>query len=173
LESIYISVDVPSSFKTALNQKQSRCELSGKKIVIKAINTVFKNRKEEFFTLDEFCKLRRTTTDRERKAFFWFFFDSFLECVCGASVWNNSKTKQLVSEARDPSGSKVVSVSDEAFALLLIDLLTWRTMADEDNTARTGPVGDGAAAITTEGENTRREQTKTAGKYTGKAQGQG
>ena len=104
-------------FKTALNQKRSTCELSGKKIVIKAINTVFKNREEEFFTFDELCKLRQATTDRERRAFFWFF-DSFLECVCGASVWNNAKTKQLVSEARDPSGSKVVSVSDEAFALL-------------------------------------------------------
>jgi hypothetical protein len=52
-------------FKTALNQKQSICELSGKKIVIKAINTVFKNHEEEFFTFDELCKLRR--------AFFWFF----------------------------------------------------------------------------------------------------
>jgi len=89
-------------------------------------------------------------------------------CVCGASVWNNSKTKQLVSEARDPSGSKVVSVSDETFALLLIDnyLVKWRTRADEEDTARIGSVGDGAAAITTEGENTRRKQTKTAGKYT-------
>jgi hypothetical protein len=67
-----------NSFKTALNQKRSTCELSGKKIVVKAINTVFKNREEEFFTFDEFCKLRRATTERERKAFLWFF-DSFLE----------------------------------------------------------------------------------------------
>jgi hypothetical protein len=83
-----------NSFKTALNQKQSTCELSGKKIVIKAINTVFKNREEEFFTFDEFCKLRRATTDRERKAFFWFF-DSFLECVCGASIWNEDEPKRM------------------------------------------------------------------------------
>jgi len=160
-------------FKTALNQKRSTCELSGKKIVIKAINTVFKNCEEEFFTFDELCKLRQATTDRERRAFFWFF-DSFLECVCGASVWNNAKTKQLVSEARDPSGSKVVSVSDEAFALLLIDnyLEKWKTRADEEEAIRVRPVGDGAAAMTTGGENTIRKQTKTAGKYTGKAQGQ-
>ncbi len=46
-----------NSFKKALNQKQSTCELSGKKIVIKAMNTVFENREEEFFTFDEFCKL--------------------------------------------------------------------------------------------------------------------
>jgi hypothetical protein len=69
-----------NSFKTALNQKRSTCELSGKKIVVKAINTVFKNREEEFFTFDEFCKLRRATTERERKAFlcsstaFWSVF---------------------------------------------------------------------------------------------------
>jgi hypothetical protein len=94
--------------------------------------------------------------------------------VFAGQAYGIIKKKQLVSEARDPSGSKVVSVSDEAFALLLlIDLLTWITMADEEDTARIGPVGDGAAAITTEGENTRREHTKTAGKYTGKAQGQG
>jgi len=160
-------------FKTALNQKRSTCEMSGKKIVIRAINTVFKNGEDEFFTFDELCKLRRATTDRERKAFFWFF-DSFLECVCGASAWNNAKTKQLVSEARDASGSKIVSVSDEAFALLLIDnyLEKWKTRADEEDTARIEPVGDGAARITTEGENTRKKQTKTAGKYTGKAKGQ-
>jgi hypothetical protein len=71
-----------NSFKTALNQKQSTCELSGKKIVIKAINTVFKNCEEEFFTFDEFCKLRRATTDRERKAFFWFF-DIFWSVFAG------------------------------------------------------------------------------------------
>ena len=163
-----------NSFKTALNQKRSTCELSGKKIVVKAINTVFKNREEEFFTFDEFCKLRRATTERERKAFFWFF-DSFLECVCGATAWNNAKTKQLVSEARDPSGSKIVSVSDEAFALLLIDnyLEKWKTRAGEEVAARIDSVAGGAAAATTEGEETtRRKQTKTAGKYTGKAQGQ-
>ena len=163
-----------NSFKTALNQKRSTCELSGKNIVVKAINTVFKNREEEFFTFDEFCKLRRATTEREREAFFWFF-DSFLECVCGATAWNNAKTKQLISEARDPSGSKIVSVSDEAFALLLIDnyLEKWKTRAGEEVAARIDSVAGGAAAITAEGkEITRRKQTKTAGKYTAKAQGQ-
>ncbi len=82
------------TFKAALNQKRRTCELSGKKIVIKAINEVFKNCEQEFFTFDKVCKLRRATTDRERQAFFWFF-DSFLECVCGASAWNNAKTKHI------------------------------------------------------------------------------
>ena len=70
-------------FKTALNQKRSTCELSGKKIVIKAINTVFKNCEEEFFTFDELCKLRQATTDRERRAFFWFFDSFFGVCLWG------------------------------------------------------------------------------------------
>jgi hypothetical protein len=97
-----------------------------------------------------------------------------LECVCGASVWNNAKTKQLISEARDPSQLRVVSASNEAFASLLIDnyLVNWKTRAGGEDAARIEPVGDGTAEITTEGENIRRNQTKTAGKYTGKAHGQ-
>jgi hypothetical protein len=93
-----------------MSQKQSTCELSGEKIVIKAIYTVFKRiaKRNSSHLMNS---ARRATTDRDRKAFFWFF-DSFLECVCGASIWKYSKTKQLISEARDPSGSKVVSVSD-------------------------------------------------------------
>ncbi len=53
-------------------------------------------------------------------------------------------------------------MSDEAFALLLIDnyLVKWRTRADEEDAVRIGPVGGGVA------------ETKTAVKYTGKAQGQ-
>ena len=147
-------------FKTALNQKRSTCELAGSKIVIRrAINTIFKDSGEQFFTFDELCKLRRATTDREKKACIWFF-DSFLECVCGTTAWNNAKTKQLVSEARDQSGLKVVSVSDEAFGLLLIDNYSekWRKRATEIT-----PI---------EGEDPGRKRTKTAGKYTGKAKGQ-
>jgi hypothetical protein len=65
-------------------------------------------------------------------------------------------------------------MSDEAFALLLIDnyFVKWKSRADEEDTARIGPAGDGAAAITTEGENTRRKQTEAAGKCTGNALGQ-
>ncbi len=53
----------------------------------------------------------------------------------GASVLNNAKTEQLIS---DPSQLKVVSASDEAFALLLIDdyLVKCKTRAAEEVTAR-------------------------------------
>jgi hypothetical protein len=68
-------------FNKALNQKRSSCEQAGFKITKDAINKDFKKRGEEFFTIEEFCKLRRATSDREKRAFFWFF-ESFLECVC-------------------------------------------------------------------------------------------
>jgi hypothetical protein len=86
-----------NSFKTALNQKRSNCELSGKKVVIKAINAVFNSRKEEFFTCDEFCKLRRATTDRERKVFFWIFdsfFSVFAEQAYGIIQKQNSSLQR-------------------------------------------------------------------------------
>ena len=99
-----------------------------------------KKRREEFFTFEEFCKLRRSTSDREETAFFWFF-NNFLECVCGANVWRNAKTTQLVSGAQERNGSKIVSVSDEAFGLLLIDnyLEKWKVLAEEE-AAGTGPM---------------------------------
>ena len=57
---------------------------------------------------------------------------------------------------------------------LLIDnyLVKWKTRACEEDTACIKPIGDGKAAITTEGEKIRRtKETKTAGYFTGKAQG--
>ncbi len=51
-------------------------------------------------------------------------------------------------------------MSDEAFALIFIDnyLEKWKTRADEEEAVRVVPVGDGAAAITTGGENTIRKK---------------
>jgi hypothetical protein len=60
----------------------------------------FKNCGEEFFTLEDVCKLRRATSDGEKRVFFWFF-KAFLECVCGAKIWRTAKSTQLVSAARD------------------------------------------------------------------------
>ena len=59
---------------------------------------MFKQRGKEFYRIDKFGKLRRTTIEREECAFFWFF-DSFLECVCGARPWRNAKKTTLVSKA--------------------------------------------------------------------------
>ena len=55
-------------------------------------------------------------------------------------------------------------MSDEAFALIFIDnyLEKWKTRADEEEAVRVVPVGDGAAAITTGGENTIRKKNKNS-----------
>ena len=90
----------------------------------------FKKGSEDFFTFEEFCKLRRATTEREKRAFFWFF-DSFLECVCGARARRNAKKTMLVSDAQDEhDNGRIVTKSDEVFALLLIDnyLEKWKTI---------------------------------------------
>ena len=93
----------------------------------------FKNRGEDFFTFEEFCTLRRATSDRERSACTWFL-NTFLDIVCGANIWRHSKTTQLISGARETDRSKIVSVSDEAFALLLIDnyLEKWKILVEEE-----------------------------------------
>jgi hypothetical protein len=87
-------------------------------------------------------------------------------------MWKQNSSFQRQENPVDRKLS--VWVRDEAFALLLIDnyLEKWKTRAGEEDTARIEPAGAGAAATTTEGENTGTKQTKTAGKYTGKAQGQ-
>ena len=70
--------------------------------------------------IDEFCELRRATTEREKRAFFWFF-DLFLECVCVARPWRNVKKTTLVLKADDSHCGKLVTKIDGAFALLLIN----------------------------------------------------
>ena len=76
---------------------------------------------DEFFTMEELCKLRQPKTIREKEAFCWFFGE-FLECVCGARVWGVLKFTELVSEAcQKGTNMKAVTVCDEAFALLLLE----------------------------------------------------
>lgn len=167
-------------FEKALNQKRSTCEQAARKIVMRAIST-FKSSGEDFFTFDELCSLRRAKTDREKRAFLWFF-DTFVECVCGSNAWNYAKTRQCVSEAKDASGMRIVSKSDEAFALLLIDnyMEKWSSRADPE---RRGASSSGAEAngaddadnnrITGAGDGAAEKRRKrTAGKYTAKASGQ-
>jgi hypothetical protein len=50
---------------------------------------------------------------KERKAAYFFFLEHILECVAGKKEWKKDKYSSKVSEA--------VTVSDEAFALLLLD----------------------------------------------------
>jgi hypothetical protein len=151
-------------FTKALNQRRSTCEQAGKQIAIEAIKDC-KIHGEEFFIFDEFCKLRRVTSEREKRAFFWFF-NNFLECVCGANIWRTAKITQLVSVARETNGSKLVGISDEAFGLLLNDnyFKKWQILAEEDiedtETAQEAETGTGRGK--------KKTNTRRPGKYTKK-----
>ena len=82
-------------FNDALNTKRSACEQNGGTIVKKMLETMDP---DELFTVEELCKLRRATTEREKQAFLWFF-GTFLQSVCGAKVWGKLKFTSLVSKA--------------------------------------------------------------------------
>ena len=110
-----------SAFNEALNTKRSSCEQACRKIEIEAMAMM--NPNEEFFRVEELCKLRRSTTKREMKAFYWFF-GSFMECVCGKKAWGKAKFTSLVSlasESNNTRPAKLVTASDKAFALLMFD----------------------------------------------------
>jgi hypothetical protein len=68
-----------------------------------------------------------------------WFFNNFLECVYGANIWSIAKTTQLILGARESKGSILVSISDEAFGLLLIDnyLEKWTARQQKPETATT------------------------------------
>jgi hypothetical protein len=106
-------------FYQGIEPERSTCEQAGSQIIRDA-STDFKKCGEVFFTFEEFCKPRRATSDREKGAFFWFF-NAFLECVRGANIWRTAKTTKLVSATRETNGLKIVSISNKAFGLLLID----------------------------------------------------
>ncbi|KAI2493383.1 hypothetical protein MHU86_21165 [Fragilaria crotonensis] len=88
-----------SVFNEALNTKQSSCEQSGGKIVRDTI-AKFKLTGEELFTMDELCKLRRATTERELQAFYWFW--NILGMRVRKEVLGKHKTRQLISKQESP-----------------------------------------------------------------------
>ncbi len=150
-------------FNRVLSQKRSTCEQAGFRIVRDAINKDVKTRGEEFFTFGEFCKLRTATSEREKRA---FFFNMVLECARGANAWRNAKKTMLVSEARHNNNSKIVTTSDKAFALLLIDnyLEKWKTLA----AAGTGLVDKDNPAEADKAEHGQKKATKKTKQQAGK-----
>ena len=110
-----------SVFNHALNSKRSTCEQAGGNIMLKELKR-FKEEGVDMFLIDKLQNLRRANTEREKQAFLWFF-GSFLECVSGLKHWGVQKSKQLVSQASSSATKhgKLVTISDEAFALLLYD----------------------------------------------------
>ena len=68
------------------------------------------------------CKLRQSQTLEEKEAFLWFT-DSLLECVCWKIAWGaKKKYRSRISDAKyDNTNESIVTVSDEAFALLFYE----------------------------------------------------
>lgn len=110
-----------SVFNESLNAKRSTCETAGRKIVVDKTMPKFQEKGKELFTMEELCKLRRAETEREKEASFWFFGE-FLSCVVGKRQWIVQKKYQLISQATmTGSSDKLVTISDEAFALLMYE----------------------------------------------------
>ena len=121
-----------SVFNDSLNAKRSTCETAGRMIVVDKTIPNFKEQGKELFTIEELCKLRRAETEREKEAFFWFFGE-FLSCVVGKRQWSAHKKYQLISQATmTGSSDKLVTISDEAFALLMYENYfdKWTTQAN-------------------------------------------
>ena len=123
------------------------------------------------------AQLKNYVRSGEERAFFWFF-DSFLECVCGANTWRKVMKTTLVSEARGDGNGKIVTKSDEAFALLLIDnyLEKWATILEAgEKSADTEPAVNNNNTADADGEaNGRQKKRRTKrlpGKYTKKKSG--
>ena len=105
-------------------------------------------------------------------------FYSFLECKCGASTWRKVKKTTLVSEARGDGNCKIVTKSDKAFALLLINyyLEKWETILEageeSDDTEPAVNTNNNNNTADADGEANGRQKKRRAkrlpGKYTPK-----
>jgi hypothetical protein len=151
-----------SVFNEALNTKRSSCEQSGAKFVREQVKKM--GGVENFYTIEELSKLRRATTEREREATFWFF-GTYLQCVSGRRAWGKQRYQELVSKATEIGGqAKVVTTSDEAFALLLFDNYIEKWLSEKQPPSETNeppdPPDDG-----------RKKGSRRKGKYTGKKSG--
>jgi hypothetical protein len=107
----------------SLNTKRSTCEQAGSRIVFELLND--KKYDDEdgrpVYTVDTLCRLRQSSSPHEKEAFFWFI-GKFVEAVSGRRVWGRKKYYSKVSEASEKGTNEaLVTVSDEAFAILLYE----------------------------------------------------
>jgi hypothetical protein len=114
-----------SSVMEALNARRSSCDQMGCKIVHRHLARTWTEEQGEgippSLNIKTLMTLRRAVTDDEKTAIQWFFAE-FMECVCGKRVWGKQKYSQLISEAVSlDTGELILTISDEAFGLLLID----------------------------------------------------
>ena len=108
----------------ALNTKRSTCKQSASEAVMKLLK--MKDHRDEVepppYSFQVLCKLRQSQTPEEKEAFLWFVGE-FLQTVCGMRAWGSRKKyRSTISDATSSdTGNAIVTISDEAFALLLYD----------------------------------------------------
>ena len=80
--------------------------------------------KETLLTVQEILTMRRATTPRELEAQYWFY-ETFLECIAGKRAWGTKKFHTAIMSnlrtGNDPQNPDAVSISDEAFAIVLFE----------------------------------------------------
>ena len=116
----------------SLNSKRSSCQQAAANCV-KALLKEKQHGSEVDpppYSVDVLCKLRQSQTPEEKEAFLWFT-NSLLECVCGKIAWGaKKKYRSRISDAKyDNTNESIVTISDEAFALLLYEnyITNWIT----------------------------------------------
>jgi hypothetical protein len=107
----------------SINGKRSTCEQAGGRIVKELLHRLDYGDPGDLsppYSMETLIKLRQGEHELDKEAFRRFIGD-FLACVSGKKVWGRKKYYYRVSEAVMDKGSQelVVTVSDEAFAILL------------------------------------------------------
>jgi len=108
----------------SLNSWRSSCEQAASDAVARLLKA--KKHPDEVtpepYSIEILCKLRQSQTMEENEAFRWFAGE-LLECVVGKIAWGSRKKyRSRISEAKyDNTSDYIVTVSDEAFALLLYE----------------------------------------------------
>jgi hypothetical protein len=105
----------------AVNTKRSACKQAAAEVVRKLLKD--KNHLDEVapapYSIETLRKLRQSQTAEEKEAFQWFLGE-LLECVVGKTIWGKKKYQVRISEAVHANTTeKIVTVSDEAFGLVL------------------------------------------------------
>ena len=104
--------------------RMSTCEQAGARIVKELLTKqgYIEGDNDPPYSIQSLVQLQQGATAIDKEAFLWFIGE-FVACVSGTKVWGRKKYYYRVSEAVIDKGSQelVVTVSDEAFAILLYE----------------------------------------------------
>ena len=107
-----------------INAERSTCEQAGARIVKELLTRqgYIEGDNDPPYSIETLVQLRQGSTVIDKEAFLWFIGE-FVASVSGTKVWGRKKYYYRVSEAVIDKGSQelVVTVSDEAFAILLYE----------------------------------------------------